>query len=104
MEAYERATGNEVPGGYELYFLRAATEEAVRERLIRRDGEARGIHVSDASAESLSPPNRGTRPRENETSQATSPMLRWACPGSDAIPRERRAAKARMNGELRRPG
>jgi hypothetical protein len=53
MEAYERTTGNEVPGGYELYFLRAATEEAVRERLIRRDGEARGIRVSDASAESI---------------------------------------------------
>lgn len=52
-DSYARTAGRDVPPGYEQFFLRAATEEAIRERLIRRDGAANGLRVPDASAESL---------------------------------------------------
>lgn len=53
MESYAKATGRAVPGDYDLFFLRSATEEAVRDRLVRLDGQAQGLKASDAAAESL---------------------------------------------------
>lgn len=51
--AYVRETGREVPPAFETFFLRTALEEAVRERLLAKEGRAGGIRISDAAAESV---------------------------------------------------
>src|SRR5687768_443184 len=53
IAGYRQETGRDVPAAFTAFFQRAALEEAIRERLLGKDGRARGIPVSDAAAESV---------------------------------------------------
>jgi parvulin-like peptidyl-prolyl isomerase len=53
MTGYRQETGRDVPPAFTSFFQRVALEEAIRERLLGKDGHARGIRVSDAAAESV---------------------------------------------------
>ena len=53
IDGYQRQARQAVPPGYEGFFRRSALEEAVRERLLTLDGQAQGIRVSEAAAESV---------------------------------------------------